>query len=465
MRGSTTSVKVVPRGAYVLALKARGELVEGSINDLRGELYATRKATQHVIDCLWELDKIPTINQLHQMFYKILRSQGFRAHQCKQIYKYARAIIVGILNQFKENFYQETLEWILNLLSNEDKRKLRKQAKKIAREMADIVYRDILSNPIVRNANVKKPELKKLTTRLDKYDTRVDLEKQLAIVKLRNREFKIKLLHRKNYIEKFKDRKWYEATVSIDRSGRIWIAILFRWNYNPYKPMRIISIDVNLRKIVTYNGRSARRIDTRFIEALSLKIHAEKLQKKYPKRWRYNERILSRVRNLHRRSKYIVIDWSRKFAKYIVLKAKRRRSAIVLEDLEKLWFNVSKKSSSLADKLSRFAYRKLQLAIITKAIEYNIPILYVNPKDTSTTCPRCGNKLSYNHRLAVCSRCGFMADRDVVGAMNIYLRALRRMWESQGSPPNAPAMKDETRQSGRTKDEPMTVHIHSYKII
>ena len=86
-------------------------------------------------------------------------------------------------------------------------------------------------------------------------------------------------------------------------------------------------------------------MDTRFMEALLLKIHAERIQKKYPRMWRYNERILNRIRGLHRRSRNIVVDWCRKFAKYVVLKTRRTRSAIVLEDLEKLRFNTSKKSS------------------------------------------------------------------------------------------------------------------------
>ncbi|MCD6301750.1 MAG: transposase [Staphylothermus sp.] len=78
--------------------------------------------------------------------------------------------------------------------------------------------------------------------------------------------------------------------------------------------------------------------------------------------------------------------------------------------------------------MSRFAYRKLQHAIITKAIEYNVPIILVNPRGTSTICPRCGAKLVYNHRLALCPKRGFIGDRDAVGAMNIYLCALRSMW-------------------------------------
>ncbi|RLG81796.1 MAG: transposase [Thermoprotei archaeon] len=413
MREKTThEIWVVPRGEYMVTLKSQGVLVEGSPEELREELYLTMKAIQHVIDALWELDKIPSINQLHQMFYKILREQGFRAHQCKQIYKYARALA------------------------------------KSAREN-----------------NGKKPILRKLSARVDKYDAKVDLENQLVVVKLRNKEFKIKLLHRRDYVKKFICRKWYEVIVSIDKQGRIWISIPFRWVYKPYGARRLISLDVNLKKIAVYNGRKVRRVSTRFTEALYLKHLAEEVQKRHSYAWRRNDKWLGIIRNLHRRSRNIVVDWCRKFAKYIVIKAKRTRSTIVLEDLERLWFNSSQKSSSLADKLSRFAYRKLQLAIMTKAIEYNVPIVFVNSKDTSAMCPRCEAKLVYNRRLATCPRCGFMTDRDTIGAMNIYLKALKHLAPSPGSG-GTRSMTDETRpKSGSPKDEPMTIHIKSYKHI
>ena len=75
MRGKTTTIRVVPRGEYMLTLKARGELVGGSLEELREELYLTRRAIQYVIDALWELDKLPTINQAHQIFTRYL---GYR---------------------------------------------------------------------------------------------------------------------------------------------------------------------------------------------------------------------------------------------------------------------------------------------------------------------------------------------------------------------------------------------------
>ncbi|MCD6301749.1 MAG: hypothetical protein J7L82_06760 [Staphylothermus sp.] len=138
------------------------------------------------------------------------REKGFRVHQAKQIYKYALSVV--------------------------------KSAKK---------------------NDGKKPVLKKLSARVDKYDAKVDLENQLVILKLRNKEFVIKLQHNKDYIKNFVGMKWYEVIISIDEQGRVWISIPFRWEYNPYKPKNMISLDINLRKIVVYNGRRVRRINTR----------------------------------------------------------------------------------------------------------------------------------------------------------------------------------------------------------
>jgi len=84
---------------------------------------------------------------------------------------------------------------------------------------------------------------------------------------------------------------------------------------------------------VFYDGRKVKREDTPFVKAISLRAKAEGLQRKYPKRWRYNERILNRVKSLHQRAKNIVIDGSRKFAKRLVLFAKRKKYTIVLEEL------------------------------------------------------------------------------------------------------------------------------------
>ncbi|MCC6057207.1 MAG: zinc ribbon domain-containing protein, partial [Desulfurococcaceae archaeon] len=202
-----------------------------------------------------------------------------------------------------------------------------------------------------------------------------------------------------------------------------------------------------------YDGSDVRRYKTGFVDVLSKRKRAEELQKKYAKRWRFNEKILSRVKALHRKTRSIVVDWSWKLAKHVVLKALIKGCAIALENLEGLKERVNNKSDAIAWKFTMFAYRRLQHSIISKALEYGIPIIVVDPRNTSSTCPRCGEKLLYIHRLTICKKCGFKADRDSIGAINIWFKALQAYAGVRGSPQRASAMKGETRRSRGTTCE------------
>ena len=85
----------------------------------------------------------------------------------------------------------------------------------------------------------------------------------------------------------------------------------------------------------------------------------------------------------------------------------------------------------------------------SKIIEYKaklngVPIIYVNAKGTSRTCPICGAKLSPNgqYRILKC-KCGLEADRDVIGAWNIRLRGLKQIDVRSSAPRESPSMKPE----------------------
>jgi putative transposase len=356
---------------------------------------------QRIVDALWDLDRIPNRSQAHRMFYQMLRSYGFRAHVARNIYEYALALV------------------------------------KVARE-----------------SNGGKPVLRKLSARLDYQDARVELDKGIIRIVLRDKWYTLKLKHRREYIERFRDLRWKEIHVKYENS-KLYVSIVFEFRYEPYVPKGIIALDINLRMVTAYDGSEVRRFRTRFVDALSKRKRAEELQRKYPERWRYSKKILSRVKALHRRARNIVVDWSWKLAKQVALKALIKGCAIALENLERLRERVNSKSDAIAWKFSMFAYRRLQHSIISKALEYGIPIIVVDPRNTSSTCPRCGEKLVYIHRLAVCERCGFKADRDSLGAMNIWLRALQAYAGVPGSPLSAPAVKSEARRSGGTKHEGM----------
>ncbi|MEM0110938.1 MAG: transposase, partial [Desulfurococcus sp.] len=116
----------------VETLKVRA-LPEGSDEKLLEFLRLFRDATQLVVNSMWSLETTPSLKTLHKIFYSKLVSYGLRAHHAKQIYSYAKAIV--------------------------------KSAK--------------------RNSG-KKPILRKLTARIDKYDYRLNLENRILVLKLHN---------------------------------------------------------------------------------------------------------------------------------------------------------------------------------------------------------------------------------------------------------------------------------------
>ena len=296
----------------------------------------------------------------------------------------------------------------------------------------------------IKNEASHVPIMKRLTAEFDNQDARVDLKRAevKVIFKSKGKWFLLKLKHKKEYIKKFQKCKWKEVFVSY-RNGKFYVSVVFEVEYKPYFPQGAIGLDVNLVKLVYYDGKKVRREDAPFVKALSLRARAEEIQRKYPKRWRHNKRILKRVKSLHQRAKNIVIDGSRKFAKELVLFSLKKKYAISLEELTGLIEELRNMNKQNRWKTMLLDYRTLQNAIITKAIEYNVPIYFMDPRGTSKLCYRCGSELVFYGRLGICPRCGFIVDRDKNASMNIY----KRMWESLGSLLNAPAVKDEARRS------------------
>jgi len=52
------------------------------------------------------------------------------------------------------------------------------------------------------------------------------------------------------------------------------------------------------------------------------------------------------------------------------------------------------------------------------------PVVVIDPRGTSTTCPRCSHKLvEVRPRWMKCTKCGFKTDRDVAAVLNIEKKA------------------------------------------
>ena len=105
-------------------------------------------------------------------------------------------------------------------------------------------------------------------------------------------------------------------------------------------------------------------------------------------------------------------------AKETVSKAKKLKLGVAME---KLTF----KSTTKGYLVPRY---KLMTAIKTLCEREGIPFKLVPAQYTSITCPKCGFKddRNRNSERFTCQRCGYQADADIVGAMNVALKAFGR---------------------------------------
>ncbi|MEM3290728.1 MAG: transposase [Candidatus Micrarchaeaceae archaeon] len=138
-----------------------------------------------------------------------------------------------------------------------------------------------------------------------------------------------------------------------------------------------------------------------------------------------------------------------KIASLIAKIAKKENAALVLEKLPKNFQDKALKKNGLksfdAHRLMQAAIRGIQKRIVEKALEHGVKVEFVNPKNTSKTCPKCGSSLNsvtrnaqrkgWQPRILKCSKCGFSHDRDVIAAWNIAkkLDVSLMPWGSKGA--------------------------------
>jgi IS605 OrfB family transposase len=115
----------------------------------------------------------------------------------------------------------------------------------------------------------------------------------------------------------------------------------------------------------------------------------------------------------------------------------REGDVVVMEKLTGIRNNAKHGKSRNRD-FHSWAFRKLQSFIEYKALERGVPIVYVQPRNTSITCPRCGYINKANRRsqsLFRCVKCGFQHNADHVASLNLSrVEPARSGWASVSEP-------------------------------
>ncbi len=362
----------------VEALKMRA-LPEGSYDHLLEFLGLYRDAVQLVVDRIWSINEKLSWKKLHRLFYNNLVSMGFRAHHAKEIYVYAESLVES-----------------------------------------------------ARSNSGRKPVLRKLSARVDKYDYKLDLDSMVLILKLHSDyEVKLRLITSRDRVEKFRGWSNYEIVVKYE-DGEFWVSVYFRRVVKPVKPRTVMTIDLNFDNVTiavfTSSGRLLRlkRFKTPHRKILTRRIWIERIQRRYPRSWRFIKGVRRAIDRHGKRIKNISWDFAHKVGDLVAELASKHSSIIALEDLDKLREN-NKKGREFNKRIGLWFYRRIQFCVEYEARERSLEVVKINPSGTSSKCPRCGGKLAeYGYRVLRCRKCNFIGNRDVTATLNIYKKCMSK---------------------------------------
>ena len=244
---------------------------------------------------------------------------------------------------------------------------------------------------------------------------------------------KISIEPNKRYLEVDLSRyRWIPR--GFDRLGGLILTekeliITFKREVKP-KADKWASFDVNLTNITALMDGGIERYDLRRLYHIHRVYEAkrqriQRLSKFKPKTSRrLLQRYSSRERN---RAK----DFMHKLTTEIAERLKESSSGAVMEKLKGIKHNVLNRSRKQNRKLSKWNARTFQLMLEYKLKWLELPVKYVDAKNTSKTCPLCsGYLVAYEGRLMKCEKCSLIMDRDVVAVLNLQMRGA-------GVPPRA----------------------------
>lgn len=134
------------------------------------------------------------------------------------------------------------------------------------------------------------------------------------------------------------------------------------------------------------------------------------------------KRLLKKRRHKEQR---FARDVNHCISKQLILKAKDTGRGIALEDLTGIRDRVTVRKSQRRIH-SSWGFYQLRMFIGYKAEMRGVPVVHVDPRNTSRTCPRCGHVAKENRKTRdkfVCVSCGFAGPADHIAAINIGRRA------------------------------------------
>lgn len=234
------------------------------------------------------------------------------------------------------------------------------------------------------------------------------------------------------------------------KSGMIHPMLQFAWefenkklNYSFYHKKRVLAIDLGLVNLSTSviceaglqitppifykrSGTVIEKIERMYEVQSRIQKKISKLKEHAPGQTRRRNE-LARIHAKLKRKRTQEISLLVKH--FLALVEEYGCSTIVLEDLRSI--KTPKGNRKWSRRLSNWFHGKIHDTVSDKANVIGIKVKTVNPRGTSSYCPRCGKKgnkikdpeskkVNNLGRYFYCANCCFLGDRDYIGSLNIY---------------------------------------------
>ena len=312
---------------------------------------------------------------------------------------------------------------------------------------------------IVKSFNEKKkegkvkterPKLKRISIRFDKRcysfaKTTNKLTSYWLTLSL-NRKERITLpivfgKRQQKFIEEALHGKWEFCTVEMVKRNGEWYAhfVLKKEIELIDEPETIIGVDLgewNVATAIAISRQNPKPMGGRFWSGAKIR----EIRGKYVhiRRNLQRKKRLDLVKRFGHKEERMVNQQLHIIANEIVAYAKQfEKPVIAMEKLDGIRENMNG-SAKLNRRLHAWSFRKLQNYVEYKANLEGVPIVYVNPKNTSKRCHRCGHVAQVNGREFRCPKCGLVYNRDLNSAINIAHALTRGMGWGSCEPPELP---------------------------
>lgn len=386
------------------------------------------------------IERIPTVRylKLSSIVYDMELTQRFKLMKPN---KRKRELLDATIDRFKEcvNAWLKAIEELGEYPTRGNVHAFAyKRIREIFRDLHSNVVQEAMNRAIetyrgwLRSPNKgEKPVFKADIISFKAADVRID--GHFINVPLLNNERVWLPLHVPPKLKRFLKLK--HGRVQVSRKEDYYALISFKIEEpEPYEPQGWIGVDIGINHIVVVSDAEG-RINKFYNNAIAWKRaveykRADMQHAKDKKTKKGAWRVLKRLSH-HTKSKMSYINHC--VAKELILMAKERRYGVAIENLKGLKHR--KVGKRHRKRLHKWAYRNLVNKIVYKAKLHGVPVVFVNPKGTSKTCSRCGEKGIVKGRWFVCPKCGFQLDRDLNAARNIAKRAFLPALKGEASSP------------------------------